>query len=106
MVHRRFNMVRKRLLATARRWNGRLGTGRHLLKRAGSVLAFGSLVLSGSFFYRISSDVLGPGAFMLSIPKILAASVAPFIAVAGATGAALGVVRGLLARRTVAEVVR
>jgi acetyl esterase/lipase len=81
-------------------------TGLDLLKMAGGVLAFGSLVLSGAFFYRISSDVLGPGAFMLSIPKILAASLAPFIAVAGATGSALGVVCGLLDRRAVAEVAR
>jgi acetyl esterase/lipase len=77
-----------------------------LLRLASGVLAFGSLVLSGSFFYRLSSDVLGPGAYMLVIPKILAASVAPFIAVAAATGAALGLLRGLLELQTSANVAR
>jgi acetyl esterase/lipase len=87
----------------------RKGTARtvlRLLKVAGDVLAYGSLVLGGSFFYRISSDLLGPGAFILSIPKILAASAAPFIAVAGAAGAALGLVGALLERGASADVAR
>jgi acetyl esterase/lipase len=76
------------------------------LRVAGRVLAFGALVLSGSFYFRVSSDALGPGAFMLSIPKILAAAIAPFIAVAGATGAALGLARGLLERRAFVAMAR
>jgi acetyl esterase/lipase len=59
-------------------------------KTAGGILSFSSLALGGAQFYKVSSATLGPGAFMLSIPKVLAGSLAPFLAVAGAVGAAFG----------------
>ena len=75
-------------------------------KVLGGALAFSALALSSSFFYRVSGEALGPGAFMLSIPKILAASVAPFIGVAGASGAALGILGGILERGRYAKALR
>ena len=57
---------------------------------AGGILSFSALALSSTQLYRVSGATLGPGAFMLSIPKILAASLAPFLTVAGAVGAAFG----------------
>jgi acetyl esterase/lipase len=59
-------------------------------KTVGAVLSFSSLALGSAQFYKVSSARLGPGAFMLSIPKVLAGSLAPFLSVAGAAGAALG----------------
>lgn len=59
-------------------------------KVTGGILSFSALALGSVQFYRVSSATLGPGAFMLSIPKILAGSLAPFLAVAGATGSILG----------------
>ncbi|MHB1413864.1 MAG: alpha/beta hydrolase [Chloroflexota bacterium] len=59
-------------------------------KMAGGILSFSALALGSSQFYRVSGVTLGPGAFMVSIPKILGGSLAPVLAVAGATGAALG----------------
>lgn len=67
--------------------------GRRLARAAkivGGILAFSSLALGSAQFYRVSAATLGPGAFMLSIPKILGGSLAPFLAVAGAAGAAFG----------------
>jgi acetyl esterase/lipase len=54
------------------------------------MLSFSALALSSAQFYRVSSARLGPGAMMLAIPKILAGSLAPFSAVAGAAGAVCG----------------
>lgn len=65
--------------------------GRRLASAAtivGGALSFSALALSSAQFYRVSGATLGPGAFMLSIPKILSGSLAPFIGVAGAVGAA------------------
>jgi acetyl esterase/lipase len=59
-------------------------------KVSGGVLAYPALALGGAQFYRVPGAALGPGAFMLSIPKLLGGSLAPFLAVAGAAGAALG----------------
>jgi acetyl esterase/lipase len=56
----------------------------------GGILAFSALALGSAQFYRVSGATLGPGAFMLSIPKILAGSLASLVGVAGAVGAALG----------------
>jgi acetyl esterase/lipase len=68
-------------------------TSHHRLVRAariaGGILAFTSLALGSAQFYRVSSATLGPGAFMLSIPKILGGSLAPLLALAGAAGAVL-----------------
>jgi acetyl esterase/lipase len=72
------------------------GTGKtaHRLARTAKIigggLSFSALALSSTQFYRVSAATLGPGAFMFSIPKILAESLAPFLAVVGATGAACG----------------
>jgi acetyl esterase/lipase len=70
------------------------GVASHGLVRAaktvGSMLSFLSLALGSARFYKVSSARLGPGAFMLSIPKVLGGSLAPFLAVAGAVGAAFG----------------
>jgi acetyl esterase/lipase len=62
----------------------------HMAKAIGGTLSFSSLALSSAQFYRVSSATLGPGAFMLSIPKILCGSLAPFSAVVGAVGVACG----------------
>jgi hypothetical protein len=59
-------------------------------KTVGGILSFSSLALGSAQFYKVSSARLGPGAFMLSIPKVLGGSLAPFLAVAGAVGAAFG----------------
>jgi len=59
-------------------------------KTVGGILSFSSLALGSARFYKVSSARLGPGAFMLSIPKVLGGSLAPFLAVAGAVGAAFG----------------
>jgi hypothetical protein len=45
-------------------------------KTVGAVLSFSSLALGSAQFYKVSSARLGPGAFMLSIPKVLAGSFA------------------------------
>ncbi len=57
---------------------------------AGGILSFSALALGSAQFYRVSAATLGPGAFMLSIPKILAGSLAPFAGVAGGVGAIFG----------------
>ncbi len=59
-------------------------------KTVGGALSFSALAVSSAQFYRVSGTTLGPGAFMLSFPKILGASLAPLVAAAGATGAVLG----------------
>jgi acetyl esterase/lipase len=67
--------------------------GRRLARAAtavGGTLSFSALALGSAQFYRVSSARLGPGAAMLAIPKVLAGSLAPFSAVAGAVGAACG----------------
>jgi acetyl esterase/lipase len=70
------------------------GSTEHQLARAaqtiGGILAFSALGLGSAQFYRVSSTTLGPGAFMLAIPKMLGGSLAPLSAVAGAAGAAFG----------------
>jgi acetyl esterase/lipase len=70
------------------------GKARHRLARAatiaGGILSVSALALGSTQFYRVSGAALGPGAFMLSIPKILAGSLAPFAGVAGVVGAAFG----------------
>ena len=53
-------------------------------KTVGDILSFSSLALGSAQFYKVSSARLGPGAFMLSIPKLLGGALAPFLAVAGA----------------------
>lgn len=65
---------------------------------AGGILSFSALVLGSAQFYRVSGATLGPGAFMLSIPKILGASLAPISAVCGLVGVALGLSAFWLAR--------
>src|SRR5688572_25808346 len=47
----------------------------------GAICSISALALGSAQFYRVSGATLGPGAFMLSIPKILGASLAPFSAV-------------------------
>lgn len=59
-------------------------------KIIGGLLSLSALALGGSQFYHVSGATLGPGAFMFSIPKIMAAALAPTMAVVGAAGAALG----------------
>ncbi|MHB1132817.1 MAG: alpha/beta hydrolase fold domain-containing protein [Chloroflexota bacterium] len=76
----------------ARTWAARLAKG------LGGVLAFGSLALGGTFFFRVSGDALGPGAFIAAIPKILAGSLAPYLGLAGAAGGALGLAAVALQR--------
>jgi acetyl esterase/lipase len=68
---------------------------------AGSILSFSALALGSAQFYRVSGATLGPGAFMLSIPKILGASLSPFSAVGGLVGVAFGLSAFSLARRKV-----
>jgi acetyl esterase/lipase len=70
-------------------------------KTVGGALSFSALAMSSAQFYRISSATLGPGAFMLSIPKILGASLAPLAAVAGGAGAALALSALWSARRRI-----
>jgi acetyl esterase/lipase len=53
------------------------------------MLSYSSLALGCAQFYKVSSARLGPGAFMLSMPKLLGGSLAPLLAGAGAAGAAL-----------------
>ncbi|MCC7359921.1 MAG: alpha/beta hydrolase [Anaerolineales bacterium] len=60
------------------------------VKIVGGVLSFSALALGSAQFYRVSGATLGPGAFMLSIPKILVGSLAPFLAVTGMMGSAFG----------------
>ncbi|PVY95466.1 alpha/beta hydrolase [Actinomycetospora cinnamomea] len=71
-----------------------------LSKIVGGTLSLSALALGSSQFYRVSSARLGPGAFLLSIPKLLCAALAPFLAAAGATGAACGLSALLLERGT------
>jgi acetyl esterase/lipase len=80
-------------LKSARVTAGTSKSGRRLArmaKIAGGVLAFSALALGSAQLYRVSAATLGPGAFMLTIPKHLGGSLAPFVAVTGASGAALG----------------
>jgi acetyl esterase/lipase len=56
----------------------------------GGILSFSALALGSAQFYRVSAATLGPGAFLLTIPKQLGGALAPFLAVAGAAGAACG----------------
>ena len=56
----------------------------------GGMCSFSALLLGSAQFYRVSGATLGPGAFMLSIPKILGSSLAPLSAVGGLVGVALG----------------
>ena len=70
---------------------------------AGGILSASALALGSAQFYRVSSARLGPGAFMLSIPKILGGALAPFLAVAGAGGAVLGLTALWLERGRVAK---
>ena len=65
---------------------------------AGGILSFSALALGGTQFYRVSGATLGPGAFMLSIPKILEASLTPLSAVCGLVGVAFGLSAFWLAR--------
>lgn len=57
---------------------------------AGGTLSFSALALGSAQFYKVSAAALGPGAILLSIPKYLGGALAPFLAVTGAAGAALG----------------
>ena len=68
-------------------------------KILGGTLAFTALALSGTFFYRVSADVLGVGAMMLAMPKVIVGALAPFVAVAGAVGAAFGLLAAFLERK-------
>ena len=68
-----------------------VGKVRRRLARAATTSAAFSVFGAGAGqrpVLRFSGATLGPGAFMLSIPKILGGSLAPFLAVAGAVGAA------------------
>jgi acetyl esterase/lipase len=81
-------------------------TGRRLTRAAktiGGILSFSALALGSTQFYKVSAATLGPGAFMLSIPKILGGSLAPFTGVAGMIGAAFGLPALWLARGTVSK---
>jgi hypothetical protein len=53
------------------------------------MLSYSSLALGSAQFYRVSAARLGPGAFMLSMPKLVAGSLAPLLAITGAAGAGL-----------------
>jgi acetyl esterase/lipase len=64
----------------------------------GGVCSFSALALGSAQFYRVSGATLGPGAFMLSLPKIVGASLAPLSAVGGLVGVALGLSAFWLAR--------
>jgi acetyl esterase/lipase len=75
------------------------GTG-----KAARRLARAATTLGGAQFYRVSSATLGPGAMLLAIPKVLAGSLAPFSAVAGAVGAAFGLAALRLGRGACHEV--
>ncbi len=70
-------------------------------KTVGGIFSCSALALGSARFYRVSSSTLGPGAFLLSIPKILGGALAPFSAVAGAVGAAFGLSALWLERRKV-----
>jgi hypothetical protein len=89
-------MTRGEQMNTSRRSKAAAGTSEvpHRLalaaKTVGGILSFSSLALGSAQFYKVSSARLGPGAFMLSIPKVLGGSLAPFLAVAGALGAVFG----------------
>lgn len=68
-------------------------TARRLARTAmvtGGILSFTTLALSSAQLYSVWGAKLGPGAFMLSIPKHVCGAFAPFIAAAGAAGAASG----------------
>jgi acetyl esterase/lipase len=84
-----------------------MGKARRRLARAATVaggfFSFAALVLSSAQFYKVSGATLGPGAFMLSIPKILVGSLAPFLAVAGMIGAVFGLAALWLARGALAK---
>jgi acetyl esterase/lipase len=58
-------------------------------KVSGNILGFTALALGSAQLYRVSGAKLGPGAFMLSIPKLLGGSLAPFLSVGGVVGAGL-----------------
>ena len=64
----------------------------------GGILSVSALALGSAQFYRVSGATLGPGAFMLSMPKILEASLTPFSAVCGLVGVIFGLSALWLAR--------
>lgn len=72
-----------------------------LLHSLAAILAYLSLALSATFLYRVSGHVLGPGAFLFSIPKIFAGSLAPFIAIMSGIGAVLGLAVGFAEPRVI-----
>ena len=57
---------------------------------AGGTLSYSALALSSAQYYSVWSARLGPGAFLLTIPKHIECALAPFVGVAGAVGAACG----------------
>ena len=70
---------------------------------AGGILSFSALALGSIQFCKFSAAALGPGAFMFSIVKNLGGALAPFLAVAGATGAVLGLSAAWLQRDRVSN---
>jgi hypothetical protein len=56
----------------------------------GTIASYSALALSSTQSYSVSSATLGPGAFLLTIPKHIEGALAPFVALAGAVGAACG----------------
>ena len=72
--------------------------GARTAKIAGALLCFSALALASTQFYSVSAATLGPGAFMLSIPKLLGGSLAPLLAVAAAIGIALTLLAVWLSR--------
>jgi acetyl esterase/lipase len=72
----------------------RTGKADHRVARAvtlvGGIASYSALALSSAQYYSVSSATLGPGAFLLTIPKHVAGALAPFVAMAGAVGAACG----------------
>jgi len=59
-------------------------------KIAGGIASYSALALSSAQYYSVWSATLGPGAFLLTIPKHIEGALAPFVAVAGAMGSACG----------------
>ena len=59
-------------------------------KMAGGIASYSALALSSAQYYSVWSATLGPGAILLTIPKHVAGALAPFVAMAGAVGAACG----------------
>ncbi len=80
-----------RVVDTAAVSSGKVARGRaRAATIIGGVCSFSALALGSAQFYRVSGATLGPGAFMLSLPKIVGASLAPLSAVGGLVGVALG----------------